>query len=227
MSRSTGKSDKTAQVFFFKKNERGAPVDEEELSLWSLSGSDEPEFPTEPFYMPDFLAQFSPPAQANAQPEELTSHKRAKRKSAKASQAKGERGPPKPKLSPEEARARSSQGRELFSKGRLAEARKLFESVVESGAPDAYAHRMLGTLYLSLGDRKKSLALFDAALRHDPQDLASYVYRGEIQLSRGHLDLAVADFAAAVRLGAADNPFVRRAGQLLKRVQASAASLVK
>jgi tetratricopeptide (TPR) repeat protein len=221
MSRPAGKKRKPArvQIYYFKKNERGEPLVEPSLST-SLVGAvpSEPELPTEPFYVPDFLAQF----QAKEDSKTSSPARRPKRSKRRGSSGRGVRSPSGvSRMGKDEAKARIKQGRELFRQGRLAEARHAFEAVVASGAPDAYAHRMLGTLYLSLGDRTRSLALFDAALRLDGSDVPARVYRGEIQLGRGLIDEALTDLSTAVRVGKPEDPFVRRASQLLTRVQSS------
>lgn len=106
-------------------------------------------------------------------------------------------------------------GHQLFELGRVEEARVIFEGLVGTGAKDSFAHTMLGTIYLALKDQPRALGLFQLALEIDPNDVSALVYRGEIRLNRGKVRGALEDLTRALKLGAADDPFVERAGRLL------------
>ena len=107
-------------------------------------------------------------------------------------------------------------GHRLFEAGNFHAARVVFEGLVGFGVEDAFPHTMLGTVYLALGDQDRAIALFEAALRFDPKDVAARVYRGEIRLNRGKLKQALEDLRYAVDVGAADDPFIDRAKRLVK-----------
>ncbi len=111
-------------------------------------------------------------------------------------------------------------GHELFSLGRVQEARAIFEGLVASSPRDAFPHTMLGTICLALEEHDRALELFEAALRIDPDDLAALVYRGELKLNRKRLKAATEDLERAVEVGAEDDPFVDRARRLLKMARA-------
>ncbi len=119
-------------------------------------------------------------------------------------------------LSPKKIAERSMYGHELFQLGRLEEAREVFEELVGLGVEQAYAHTMLGTIYLALDQQDRALELFEIALALESTDIAARVYRGEIRLNRGKLHLAIDDLQLAVRLGDAEDPFVERAKRLIQ-----------
>lgn len=107
-------------------------------------------------------------------------------------------------------------GHQLFQKGLVEESRVVFEGLVSLEVKEAFPYTMLGTIYLSLDDSDRALALFEAALRIDRDDLAALVYKGEIQLSRRQFRAAQETLERAQVLGLKTDPFVQRAGRLLK-----------
>ena len=194
---------------------------------------------TEAFAIPKHLFDDTDPTeiQERTPPPARPSSRGVPRPSGSASKSKGrissgkkrapasgaERGTERPRRSTSQARALSPavvaemclKGHALFEAGKLEDARRVFEAVVAGGSNDAFPHTMLGTLYLALGDHGRALALFEAALALEPDDLAARVYRGEIQLARGRIKLAVEDLRAAQKLGPRTDPFVERAAKLL------------
>ncbi len=187
------------EIFFFPKNKRGVPLKEAQQRRHTQTISvtatfaevDEPENPTQPFYVPDFFAKMKDDTNVKKAPT---------------------------KLSPKEVQMRARLGRALFGEGKLKEAKAQFEAVVASGATHPYSHRMLGVISMSMGQVEKGLALFDATLRYKRKDVVARVYRAEILLGRGEVKRARHDLAYAVKVGPAQNPFVRRAAQLLARI---------
>lgn len=121
---------------------------------------------------------------------------------------------------PQEVADLSLFGHQLFEMGKVEEAKVIFEGLVGSGAKDAFAHTMLGTIYLALKDQVRALSLFQLALEIDPDDVSALVYRGEIRLNRGKVKAAVEDLTRAMNLGAPDDPFVERASRLLRMAKA-------
>jgi hypothetical protein len=107
-------------------------------------------------------------------------------------------------------------GHKLFERGKIAQARAIFEALVAVGMTEAFPYTMLGTVYLAQGNPSRALALFEAALRIDGKDLAARVYRGEIRAQSGKHPEALADFADVIRQGRKDDPFVQRARQLTR-----------
>ena len=121
---------------------------------------------------------------------------------------------------PQEVADLSLFGHQLFEMGKVAEAKVIFEGLVKTGAKDAFAHTMLGTIYLALKDQTNALLLFQAALDIDPDDVSALDYRGEILLNRGKVKGAVEDLSRALKLGTSDDPFVERASRLLRMAKA-------
>lgn len=116
----------------------------------------------------------------------------------------------------------SQLGHQLFESGRVDEARSIFEGMVTSDNATAFAHTMLGTIYLSGEDPHAAAQQFDRALKLDPTDIAARVYRGEVRLFWKKLKAAEDDLTRAINVGQPDDPFVDRAKRLLKRVKAQA-----
>lgn len=107
-------------------------------------------------------------------------------------------------------------GHQLFERGKVEEARVIFEGLVDTDKKNAFAHTMLGTIYLSLKDGVRALALFQAALAIDPHDVPALVYRGELRLKKGKVKSALDDLERAIGLGDAQDPFVDRAKRLIR-----------
>ena len=110
-------------------------------------------------------------------------------------------------------------GHQLFEMGKREEARVVFEGLVSLGVNEAFPYTMLGTIYLSIEDHKRALALFDGALKIDRDDLAALVYRGEILLGKKQYKAARENLERALRLGVQQDPFVERATKLLELLQ--------
>ncbi|MCA3014975.1 MAG: tetratricopeptide repeat protein [Myxococcaceae bacterium] len=104
-------------------------------------------------------------------------------------------------------------GRELFSQGRVAEAKVIFQGLAASGA-DAFTFTMLGTISLAEGAHDQALACFEQALSLDPDDIAALVYRAEVRLHKKRFRQALDDLHRAEALGPPDEPFVERARRL-------------
>ena len=77
---------------------------------------------------------------------------------------------------------------------------------------------MLGTVFLAMGAQDRAMALFEAALAIDPEDLAARVYRAEIRINQGRLGPAREELDRVLRQGPPDDPFVERAQRLRKIV---------
>jgi cytochrome c-type biogenesis protein CcmH/NrfG len=106
-------------------------------------------------------------------------------------------------------------GHELFSRGRVAEAKVIFEGLAANAA-DAFTFTMLGTIHLAQNELDKALGRFEEALELDPEDLAALVYRAEIRLQKKRFRQAVDDLQRAIGLGRSGEPFVDRARRLLQ-----------
>jgi hypothetical protein len=114
-------------------------------------------------------------------------------------------------------------GHQLFEMGAHAEAREVFEILIELDPEDVYAHTMLGTVFLALEDPVRALALFEAAISISPDELPARVYRAEIRLKQGQHKAASEDLKRVTKVGRADDPFVIRAKKLLRSATEQAA----
>ncbi len=113
-------------------------------------------------------------------------------------------------------------GHALFEKGKVREAKIIFEGLSLSMPNDAFVRTMLGTVCLALNELPKALEYFDLALGLDPNDIAARVYRGELRLHRRKMRPAIDDLEFAIAHGAANDPFVDRAKRLLKMARRAA-----
>ena len=149
--------------------------------------------------------------------EELdTSERRGKRRSKSGSFARTTLSDEAPSPEAEHARAdMAALGHELFSRGKIAEARVIFEGLAAEAA-DAFVFTMLGTIHLAQNELDKALARFEEALKLDPEDLAALVYRAEIRLQKKRVRQAIDDLQKAIGLGSSSEPFVDRARRLLQ-----------
>ena len=149
--------------------------------------------------------------------EELdTSERRSKRRTKSGSFARTTLSDESPSPEADGARAdMAALGHELFSRGKIAEARVIFEGLAAEAA-DAFVFTMLGTIHLAQNELDKALARFEEALKLDPEDLAALVYRAEIRLQKKRVRQAIDDLQKAIGLGSASEPFVDRARRLLQ-----------
>lgn len=223
-----GRRGAPARIFFFPKRDagrRGTPYEFASpisRTLPELSLLDEPEHATEPAFPSPFAEAAEPvPAQkrrgrrrtleTRLDPDEVVTDEVPVRPEPEPTPYAG--------LSKREIAEVSLFGHGLFEAGRVDEARQVFEQLVAAGAEDAFAHTMLGTIYLTQKAPDRALALFESALAIDPEDLAARVYRGEIRLNRGEREQALADLTHARDRGAKDDPFTARARRLLKAAE--------
>ena len=242
---SRGQSKKPAgpaRVLFFPKREDGRRKTPFEFSspvhrtLPEIALADEPA--TEPFFVTPFLGfdeEELTVTEAEAEPVTLPKKKSRRRKTgelrtrrltAEVARAIGwtavaDQKSPYEGVSRQRAAELAVFGHKLFEDGRLDEARQVFEGLVAAGVEDAFAHTMLGTIYLAKKDPERALALFEAALAIDPNDLAARVYRGEIRLAKGHPKLALEDLRRVAIKGPKDDPFTDRAKRLLRLASGS------
>lgn len=89
-------------------------------------------------------------------------------------------------------------GHGLYEQGRLNEARVVFEGLVAMEPPEAFPYTVLGAIFLAQQDVHRALALFEAALELDGDDVAALVYRGEIRLRLGQRTRALDDLRRAL-----------------------------
>ena len=108
-------------------------------------------------------------------------------------------------------------GHQLYESGRLNEARVVFEGLVAMDPPEAFPYTVLGAIFLAQQDVHRALALFEAALELDCDDVAALVYRGEIRIRLGQTERGVRDLKRAMQIDpdGPQSPFSQRARQAL------------
>ena len=218
-----------AQVLYFPKREGGRRKTPFEFSspahrtLPELEALDEPA--TEPLFMTPFAEEPTNPGEVRMAAKRPRRRKTGELKigrrriTAEVAAAIGWEAvekTPYEGLSRDRAGEMAVFGHKLFEEGRLDEARELFEGIVAAGVADAFPYTMLGTVYLAQKAPDRALALFEAALQLDTNDLAARVYRGEIRLARGDRARAIDDLTRASQLGPRNDPFTDRAQRLLR-----------
>ncbi len=164
----------------------------------------------------------SPAAKGKAEKKKKRASPRRKSTPAAGAAAPRKAEGPRPgrdEASPQRIAELSLKGHQLFEQGKLEDARELFERLVGQEPRDPFPYTMLGTIYLAKDSPDRALALFEAALEIDPDELAALVYRGEIRLNQGKLKPAMADLNRALGLGLGDDPFVDRARRLIRMLQ--------
>lgn len=242
--RSEGKKHGLVQIFHFPKRAKaGVPAAPERSATLPGPPADDEELVTEPYVIPPEISEARGGRPGGTQ---VVTPRSMRRATAGRSRSKERRlprlTPPEvetdPGIAPERRRTRSGErravgvrpsgltpqqisemslfGHQLFEQGRLEEARVIFEGLVGVEVKDPFPYTMLGTIFLAFGDHDRALALFEAALTLDPEEIAALVYRGEIRLNRGKLKLALADLSQAAQMGPRDDPFVDRARRLLE-----------
>ncbi|HYV48622.1 MAG TPA: tetratricopeptide repeat protein [Myxococcaceae bacterium] len=98
----------------------------------------------------------------------------------------------------EEAKAVGEIGCDLAAVGRLDEARRVFEGMIEMNAQDAAARAALGTVYQKLGRLKDAMAMYTTALGVDPTQPIALANRGELRMRQGDQG-GMEDLRSAVR----------------------------
>ncbi|HEY3452445.1 MAG TPA: tetratricopeptide repeat protein [Myxococcales bacterium] len=107
-------------------------------------------------------------------------------------------------------------GHTLYARGQLRQAQVVFENLVAREPDEAFAYTMLGAIFLAQEDDSRALALFDAALGLQADEMAALVGRAEIRLRRGQPQAALADLEAAIDADPSGrDPFSERARALL------------
>lgn len=92
----------------------------------------------------------------------------------------------------------AKQGYKLLERGKIEEARIIYQGLVAADPYDSVFHCHLGSIYARQNEYEKAFEQFDLALRYNIQNVDAFVGRGEIFLSRGEIQNAIADFKQAI-----------------------------
>jgi Flp pilus assembly protein TadD, contains TPR repeats len=91
-------------------------------------------------------------------------------------------------------------GYNMFSEGRLDEAKGIFEGITALDDKNVYAFSILGAIYQKQENYNVALARYNQALLLFPEDINSLTNRGEVYLKLGKFDEAAADLKKAIEL---------------------------
>lgn len=124
----------------------------------------------------------------------------------------------------EQAQKIAEVGCDLAARGRLNDARIIFEGLVAGNPKDTSAQAALGTVYERLNRRDEALACYDRALALFEGNVVALASRGELRLKRGDQG-GFDDLVRAVQLDEAGRSAAgRRARRLLTAIAQRAAA---
>jgi tetratricopeptide (TPR) repeat protein len=92
----------------------------------------------------------------------------------------------------------ATQGYKLLERGKIEEARIIYQGLVAADPYDSVFHCHLGSIYARQNEPDKAFEQFDLSLRYNIQNGDAFVGRGEIFLSRGEIQNAIADLKNAI-----------------------------
>lgn len=82
---------------------------------------------------------------------------------------------------------------QLFSQGKLDEARQIYEGLVAADPFDSVFHCHLGAVLWRSGDLERAFEEYDAAVRYNFANTDALAGRGELLISRGEIEKGVED----------------------------------
>lgn len=110
----------------------------------------------------------------------------------------------------------AQRGYQLFSSGRLEEARQIYAGLVAADPYDSVFHCHLAAVLWRLGDSERALEEYEAALRFNIANIDALAGRGELLLQRGEITRGIEDLRRAIELDPEKlRPATTRAGALL------------
>jgi tetratricopeptide (TPR) repeat protein len=92
----------------------------------------------------------------------------------------------------------AKQGYKLLERGKIDEARKIYQGLVSADPYDSVFHCHLGSIYARQNEQDKAFEQFDLAIQYNIQNVDAFVGRGEIFLSKGEIQKAIGDFKKAI-----------------------------
>ena len=92
------------------------------------------------------------------------------------------------------------RGVEAQKAGRLDDAERAFQDVLEQGGKASFVHNNLGIVYQSRGDHESALAQFREAIRMDPTYTAPRILAGASLVATGKFAAATTELEKAVKL---------------------------
>ena len=114
---------------------------------------------------------------------------------------------------------------QLFSQGKLEEARQIYEGLVAADPYDSVFHCHLGAVLWRLGNTERAFEEYDAAVRYNFANTDALAGRGELLLARGEVEKGVEDLSKSLTHDPEClKPATQRARALLLSMRAAAAA---
>lgn len=112
---------------------------------------------------------------------------------------------------------------QLFSQGKLDDARQIYEGLVAADPFDSVFHCHLGAVLWRSGDLDRALEEYDAAVRYNFANVDALAGRGELLLARGEIEKGVEDLSGALKNDPkCKRPSTQRARALLLSIREAA-----
>jgi len=126
----------------------------------------------------------------------------------------------------------SEAGHVKLKHGRVEEAKRIFDILVQIDHKNPFYHACLGSIYQKMGKFVDAVYEYSESLKFKKDDLSSLVNRGEIYLVHKNFKKAAEDFRAAILLDPlGKNTFANRARSLViaikRNLQAQKAAPIK
>lgn len=87
---------------------------------------------------------------------------------------------------------------QLFSQGKLDEAKQIYEGLVAADPFDSVFHCHLGAVLWRSGDTDRAFEEYDAAVRFNIANVDALAGRGELLVARGEIEKGVEDLSRAL-----------------------------
>lgn len=88
---------------------------------------------------------------------------------------------------------------QLFSQGKLEEARQIYEGLVAADPFDSVFHCHLGAVLWRSGDLDRAFEEYDASVRFNLTNIDALAGRGELLVARGEVEKGVEDLSRALQ----------------------------
>lgn len=89
---------------------------------------------------------------------------------------------------------------QLFSQGKLVEAKQLYQGLVAADPYDSVFHCHLGAVLWRSGDLERAFEEYDAAVRYNVANTDALAGRGELLIAQGNVDKGVDDLSRALEI---------------------------
>lgn len=88
---------------------------------------------------------------------------------------------------------------QLFSQGKLDEAKQIYEGLVAADPFDSVFHCHLGAVLWRSGDTERAFEEYDAAVRYNLANVDALAGRGELLIAKGEIEKGVEDLSLALK----------------------------